>query len=82
MKKRKLDDHYQLTTRILIAMIVGALVGMIFNIMPQQNWIDQYIVETFYIGGQVFLTVIKIKAAIFCCSLLCLIKLLFIQKLR
>lgn len=50
-----------LTTRIMVAMAFGLVIGAVINMVGPIPWIDQYVIGgLFHVGGKVFLAALKL----------------------
>jgi len=62
-----------ITLHIVIAMLLGAAVGVAINLLPTSAWVNNYLVEgVFTIGGKIFISIMKMLVVpIVLVSLIC-----------
>ncbi len=60
MSKSEQQKHLHLTRKILIAMVVGGIIGVLINLLPESKIFDGYIVDGLLdSGGKIFISIMK-----------------------
>lgn len=54
------STHYTLSLKILIAMTLGLIIGLIINFLPHYEFVQTYLIDGFLdLGGKIFINILK-----------------------